>query len=148
MKYLVMVIAIFLSGCTTLSKNVQLVSEGTTQSEIVIYRASAFQAGAVSMYLGEKNRYFIELQNNQYAKFMIDSGNHLFQAKANASPASELYLETKPNVKYCLTVEPNPDMLGAVIIPLIANMVPTFIVKDTSCPGDEFLKDYQQVFNT
>jgi len=49
-----MVVAIFLSGCTTLSKNVQLVSASTTQSEIVIYRASAFQAGAVSTYLGGK----------------------------------------------------------------------------------------------
>jgi hypothetical protein len=142
------VVAIFLSGCTTLSKNVQLVSASTTQSEIVIYRASAFQAGAVSMYLGGKNLYFIELQNNQYDKFMIDSGNHLFRAKANASPASQLYLEMKPNVKYCLAVEPNPDRLGAVIIPLIANMVPTFIGKNTSCPSHAFLKDYQQAFNT
>lgn len=148
MKYLTMLFLLCLSGCTTLSENVQLVSANTEPAHIIIYRTSAFQAGAVSMYLGENDQYFIKLRNDQYASVTLDSGKHVFQAKADASPSSELAITLKPHTKTCLMVEPNPDMLGAVMVPLIANMVPTFVLKNIACPNDEFLNDYQQVYNS
>ncbi|MBO9492042.1 hypothetical protein J7384_16900 [Endozoicomonas sp. G2_1] len=148
MRYLIILLATFLSACTSLSKGVQLVTEGNSTSEVLVYRTGAFQAGAVSMYFGENNKYFVKLRNNQFSQFKINSGEHIFQAKADASPSSTLNVNLPENTLTCLHVEPNPDMLGAVIVPIVANMVPTFVLKSVDCPNFEELKKYQKVFNS
>ena len=100
------------------------------------------------MYLGEDDKYFVKLRNNQYSKFKINSGEHLFQAKADASPSSKLKINLPENTTVCLRALPNPQMLGAVAVPIVANMVPTFIIEKTECPSSEKLDGYRQVFSS
>ena len=63
MKKLMFVFSILLvSGCTTLSKDVVLVSEGGETSKLLVYRDSAFQNAMVSLYVGKSDEYFMKLQ--------------------------------------------------------------------------------------
>ncbi|WP_372860785.1 hypothetical protein [Spongiibacter sp.] len=145
MKKLIILGLIVLSGCTTLSNDYSFVTEGSETSELLVYRESAFQAGAASLYVGEGDQYFMKLRNDQYSVVEIDSGNHVLQAKADASPASILEVDLVPGKTTCIASKPNREMLGAAIIPIIANMVPTFLLEKTECPTPEILAEMNNV---
>jgi hypothetical protein len=69
------------------------------------------------------------------------------QAKADASPASELGVNLSSGDTVCLKGEPNPDSLAAVIIPFAGNMIPTFILKEVGYPSQDELSGYVNVKN-
>jgi len=145
MKQISLLAGIALSGCTSLSNNVNLVTKSSSETAILlVYRQSAFQAGAVSLYVGKSGEYFIELRNNQYAEVNIDAGAYIIQAKASGAPASEIAIKLSSNEKVYLASEHNPEMLGAIAIPIIANMVPTFILKKVECPNKNQLAGYSE----
>ncbi len=137
---------LLLSGCTTVSKNVKLVTENSNEAAVLlVYRESAFQAGAVSLYIGKNDEYFLELANDEFGLVKIDAGKYFIQAKASGSPSSEIEVDLVANQTTCLASIPNPEMLGATIIPLVANMVPTFVLEKVTCPSEEALKNLSRV---
>jgi len=148
MKYILAGFLICMVGCTSISHDMKLVSNPDSTTEVVVYRKGAFHAGAVSMYLGENNKYFLSLRNDEYAKFSIDSGAHLFQVDADASPPSELAVTLEPGAKVCFKVKPNPATLGAAVIPILGNMLPSFVMEESGCPSEEALSKYRLVFNS
>jgi hypothetical protein len=134
------------TGCTSLSNDVKLVTDSNKEpAKLLVYREGAFQAGAVSLYVGKDDKYFLKLRNDQYGEVNIDAGSHTLLAKADASPSSELQVTLLPKERLCLASKPNPKMLGAVIIPLVANMVPTFVLEQIECPSSAVLSNYVQV---
>lgn len=139
------ILASLTSGCVTLSKDVNLTSGASDKSTLLIYRERAFFAALVSLYIGKDDKYFMKLRNNQYDEIEINSGEHLLQAKADASPASLLTVILEPNAKICLSAKPNPDLAAAMIVPLVANMIPTFLLEEVECPGDQKLSEYERV---
>ena len=148
MKYLVLIFIVTLvaTGCTSLSNDVKLVTDSNKETaKLLVYREGAFQAGAVSLFVGKDDKYFLKLRNNQYGEVDIDSGSHILQAKAHASPSSETQITLLPKEKVCLASKPNPKMLGAIIVPLVANMVPNFILEQVECPNSDVLSNYVQV---
>lgn len=145
MKKLLILSLIVLSGCTTLSGDYVLVTEGSETSKLLIYRESAFQAGAVSLYVGEGDHYFLKLRNDQYSVLEINSGNHVLRAKADASPASTLGIYLAPGDTACIASKPNRKMLGAALIPIIANMVPSFLLEEKECPTSKVLAEMEDV---
>ncbi|WP_339676512.1 hypothetical protein [uncultured Zhongshania sp.] len=148
MKKLLILSLVALSGCTTLSKDYVLVTEGNDTSQLLVYRESSYQAGAVSLYVGEGDKYFLKLRNDQYSVIEINSGNHILQAKADASPASILEITLPPGETKCVASKPNQEMLGAVMIPIIANMVPSFLLEEKACPTPEILAGMENVSGT
>ncbi|RUO18512.1 hypothetical protein CWE08_11385 [Aliidiomarina iranensis] len=137
---------IVFTGCTSISTDAQLVTntnKGT--ASILVYRESAFQAGGVSLFVGKDDEYFMELRNNQYAQVEIDAGKHLIQAKASGSPPSSIDIELEENKTVCLAGKPNPEMAGAMLIPFVANMVPTFTLEKVSCPSAEKLEELTRI---
>ena len=148
MKFLgIVFLAFFLAtGCTSVSKNVELVTKNNEEiADLLVYRESAFQAGAVSLYIGKNDEYFLELANDEYGQVKIDAGKYVIQAKASGSPSSEIAIELKTNQTICLASKPNPEMLGAIAIPLVANMVPTFVLEQVTCPSEEVLNKFKRV---
>ena len=146
MKKLMFVFSILLvSGCTTLSKDVVLVSEGGETSKLLVYRDSAFQNAMVSLYVGKSDEYFMKLRNGQYGVVEMDAGPYVIQAKADASPSSLIQVNLKPDEITCLEGAPNKQALGAVFSPLMANAVPAFLLTQVDCPSAEALKDYKLV---
>ena len=148
MKFIIIFSLVIVSGCTTLSKDVQLVTKGSDTSEVVVFREGAFHAGGVSLYVGKNDKYFLKLRNDQYGKFTINAGKYTLQAKADASPASELGVNLSSGDTVCLKGEPNPDSLAAIIIPFAGNMIPTFILKEVDCPSQDELSGYVNVKNS
>ena len=148
MKYLLLLLIIgSVAGCTTIHKNVQHVTNTNKPvSELLVYRESGFMAGAVDAMFGENNKYFMELANGEFARFKIDSGEHTFQVDVDGAPEFELKVALTPDSMTCIKVESNPDLGGAALIPLLANLTPNFIMSEVKCPTIEYLKDYQLVY--
>lgn len=136
---------VLLPGCTTLSNDYVLVTEGKDTSKLLVYREASFQAGATSLYIGENDKYFIKLRNDQYSVVDIDSGEHVLQAKADASPASTLDINLAPGKTKCVASRPNRKMLWAAIIPIVANMVPSFLLEEKACPPPEVLAEMDNI---
>ncbi|MEC4091184.1 hypothetical protein [Pseudoalteromonas rubra] len=148
MKYLFFLLIIGLaSGCTTIHKNVQHVTNtNKPASDLLVYREPGFMAGAVDAMFGENNKYFMKLSNGEFARFKIDSGEHTFQVDVDGAPEFELKVLLTPGSMTCIKVESNPNLGGAVLIPLVANLTPNFIMSEVKCPTIEHLKDYQLVY--
>ncbi|HCS27453.1 MAG TPA: hypothetical protein DIW43_08355 [Spongiibacteraceae bacterium] len=145
MKRIFVLATIVLSGCASLSENVALTSNGIEPSKVLIYREGSFHAGGASLYVGKDEQYFLKLKNDQYSQFFIDSGRHLLQAKASGSPASTLELDLLPGQTTCVKARPNAKSLGAILIPIVGNMVPTFMMENVSCPTQEEISEYEFV---
>ena len=137
-----------MTGCTSLSKNVELVSGTGETSQLLVYRESKFQNALVSMYVGKSKEYFMKLRSGQYGVVTIDSGQYVFMAKADASPASLIQVKLEPGEMTCLSGEPNPQALEAVFIPFRANMIPAFLLTEVDCPSEETLKELKFVTKT
>ncbi len=145
MKKLFIALSILLYGCTSLTPNMQLVTEGKPQSEILIYRDWAFHNGGVGLFVGVGDQYFVKLGNDDYVIANIDSGSYVFQAKAHASPPSELEIELASNTRVCLQGKPNSAALGAALMPIVATMIPAFKLHVVNCPDNEFFEKYELV---
>jgi hypothetical protein len=135
---------LLLAGCSSVTKNMELSTQGAPQTEVVVYRPVAFPAAASGMLLGFNNQYFASLRNNQYIKFKIDSGVHDLQVKANGSQVSNLKLTLKPDEKVCIKSNINPAAIGVALVPLVANMVSWFQLAEVPCPEDKFFSSYTE----
>jgi hypothetical protein len=145
MNRLLVLLVFIISGCSTVTKNMELATEGHAQTEVTLYRPSAFPAAANGMLVGLDEKYFVSLKNNQYVKIKINSGTYNFQVKANGSPASSLRINLEPNKKVCLKSNINPAVAGVAIVPLVANMVSWFQLSEVTCPDGDFFAKYFEV---
>lgn len=147
-KIIVFATVALLTSCASVSKDMTLVSGNAPTTELLIYLPSTFHIGGHSMYVGKENKYFVNLGGDEYAIIKIDSGTYKFQVKADGSPVSELNIALLPNEKVCLEGKPNPKAYGAFAVPILANMVPTFVLEKVDCPQDQFFQKYEQVSNS
>ena len=104
--------------------------------------------GAINAMFGENNQYFMELGNGDYGRFNIDAGQHTFQVDVDGAPEYELNMTLIPDITTCIKVESNPDLVGVVLIPLVANLTPNFIMTPVKCPTKEELKNYLLVYGS
>lgn len=143
-----MLFIVIMSGCSSISKNMEIATEGRLQTEVIISRPAAFAAGANDMLVGFDDKYFGALGNNQFMKVNINSGAYSFQVKANGSAASSLVVNLKPNEKVCLKSNINSAVAGVALIPLIANMVSWFELTEVPCPDDDFFHEYSEILKS
>ena len=141
-KKLILATFMAITGCTSISNDVEVVTAGSSTSEILVYRESKFHASATGLYVGKNDKYFMKLKNGQFSTETINSGKHIFQAKADASPASTIDVELAPGETVCLKAEPNPETLKAIAFPIIGNILPTFLLKKVDCPTEAELSEY------
>jgi hypothetical protein len=133
------------SGCSTISKDMTLATEGSPQSEVLIYRPGAFPAGANAMLIGYGGQYFGSLRNNQYMRFQVNSGVYDFQVKANGSSAFELPVKLEPDSTVCMRSSINPAVVGVSLVPFAANLIAWFNLSQVDCPDANVLADYTEV---
>jgi hypothetical protein len=145
MRVYIVFLVFLISGCSSITKNMEIATEGTPQTDVVIFRPSAFAAGSNDMLIGFDDKYFGAIRNNQFMKVKINSGTYNFQVKANGSPASRLMVTLKPNEKVCFVSSINSAVVGVAIIPLVANLVSWFKLSEVSCPEEQFFQEYSEV---
>ncbi len=142
MRFATIFVFILITSCTRITSNSDLVTQHTDLSEILVFRAEAFQPHYLDAYFGVHDKYFVILQNDQYAKFKIDSGMQELQVKSKSSPASRLSLELTPNSTTCLEITPNPVKLGVYAVPTSGYFIPSFNLTHVACPKKEFLGEF------
>lgn len=135
----VVFIPIVLTACVSLSPNVQLSHDGAPQGELLVFREKAFLASGVGLYFGESDKYYFVLDNGGYSRVKIDAGEHVFQAKAHASPAFELRVNVQEGKLTCLKGKVNSIGWGVIMFPIIGNLVNTFVLEQVECPTQESL---------
>lgn len=144
-RFLAVLLMVLASGCSTISPNMTLTTEGSPQAEVLIYRPGAFPAGANGMMIGYGDEYFGSLRNNQYMRFQIDAGTYDFQVKANGSPAFKLPVKLEPDATVCLRSSINPAVTGVALLPFAANLIAWFHLNEVECPDASALADYSEV---
>ncbi len=143
MKKIILLLSVFFTGCASVSTHPIKLTEGVPQADLLVFREPAFLAGGMGLYFGESDKYFFVLDNSQYYRIKINSGRHIFQAKAHASPAFDLEVDAKAESTICIKGKANPTVAGAVLIPFLGNMVSSFMLEQVDCPNDDALKAYK-----
>ena len=142
MRYILVFVCLLISSCTQVVSKPKLIAEGQSHSYVLILREKAFQPHYLDAYFGVGNKFFVILQNNQYAKFKMDSGLQELQIKSKASPASNLSLELVSNSTTCVKIIPNSAKLGVYAIPWSGYFIPSFNLKYIACPDNELLNGF------
>lgn len=148
MKKIGLLLPVFIAACASISTDVKLTHEGVPQAELLVFREPALLAGGMGLYFGESDKYFFILENGEYSRVKIDAGEHVFQAKAHASPAFDLKVDVKTGKTTCIKGKANPKVAGVVLIPLVGNMVSSFMLEEVECPSDDVLKSYKLADNS
>lgn len=107
--------------------------------KILVFRTSSLQASLAKAYVGFEEGYFSKLDENQYLQFEIDPGFHTFKARAHGSIASESEIKVMPGEMLCIEARPNYEELEWLAIPFINALIPSFVLKETTCPSPDAL---------
>ncbi len=145
MKKLMLSIALLptvLFGCASADKHHFPVANAVakTQAEpafgnVLIYRTQNLQGSLAKAYIGSEHGYFSKLGTNQYLQFSIDPGFHTFKARAHGSVASTSTIKVMPGETLCIEARPNHEEMEWLAVPFVNALIPSFVLKETTCPS-------------
>lgn len=116
-KTLVIGLALALSGCATVTKDVQLRHEGKPEAELLVYREPELLGHlGGALYFGENGKSYLGLKPNEYARVKIDVGMHEFEARITGGGTFKLAVNLEEGKTTCIKASRDPV---AVLIPLI-----------------------------
>ena len=148
-KYLLALLApLSLSACVTASPdNMPMVTEIADQpvGNVLFFRGHSLQAKLADAYIGAEEGYFAQLDEDQYTRIELDSGFHLFKAKARGSVASESHIKVSPGETVCIEARPNYEELEWLAVPFLNALIPSFVLEESPCPEETKLAEFTQV---
>ncbi|MDO6447027.1 hypothetical protein Q4493_14750 [Colwellia sp. 1_MG-2023] len=129
MKKLVFLLTfLFASGCTTITKQ----QEPNGQfAQVTFYRTNQLQGSVSDTYIGWNGKYYYTLSTGDQVTTKVPVGFIDLNVKSKVDVANELPLEIKPNQRYCVSVEVNPEN-----IILINWLVPGYQLTSIPCPNE------------
>lgn len=142
---LIVLLSAGLTACVSSNPNFTPKPQSELAGTILLYRTHSLQATLANAFIGTEDGYFIELNEDQYTTFQIDSGFHKFKAKAHASAASKKDIKIGAGETVCIQARPNLEDLEWQIVPIVGQFFPTFVLEETECPSNEELQKLTQV---
>jgi hypothetical protein len=117
------------------------------QSELMVYRATALNAGGLKAIFGADGKDYLELGTDTYAELLLVPKTYDFFVRTNQADRRYVFkLELKPNERKCLEAYPNPD--NSMKVPLLFVgywLGSTFLLKEVECPSSQSTESYQRV---
>ncbi|OKY27348.1 MULTISPECIES: hypothetical protein [Thalassotalea] len=130
MKKIIILLAVVLaSGCTSTAVLQQ--EKSSQYGEVTFYRTNQLQGSVSDTYIGWNGKYYYTLSSGEQMTTKVPAGFVDFNVKAIVDLANELSLEIKPNQRYCISVELNPEN-----IILVNWFVPGYQLKSIPCPTE------------
>lgn len=143
-KFLLLPLAV-LAGCASMKTSTPVVAPGQPTATVLVYREPAFNSGAVSMYFGEGDRYYLALRNGQYGELTLPAGSHRFLVTTQGSQDFFLDAELEANDRVCFKAFASPENYAKVIVPILMNLTSIFSLERVECPSDASLGGYKKV---
>lgn len=106
LRNLIISLALALSGCATVTKDVQLRHEGKPEAELVVYREPELLGQA--LYFGESGKSYLVLKTNEYARVKIDAGMHEFEARITGGGTFKLAVNLEKGKTTCIKASRDP----------------------------------------
>ena len=139
-----------LAGCTPAKLTQPQLTSDTPETEVIVYRDGAFNAGGVQMIFGEEETDYITLRNDEWKAMQLDSGETRLFVRSNQAD-KPFYLETDlaPEARMCFRAYPNPSNYGkALLLNLAYFLGNTFLLEEVECPEDSVLAENITDFQT
>lgn len=118
-----------MTGCTTTTTLQQ--TPNKAYGEVTFYRTNQLQGSVSDTYIGWNGNYYHTLSGGKQITTQVPAGFVNLTVKAKVDVANELALEVKPNQRYCVSVEVNPEN-----IVLVNWFVPGYQLKSIPCPTE------------
>lgn len=134
-------------GCTPVHISSHEPAAEANKSELIVFRASAFNAGAYVVIFGADHKDFLELGNDTYAELRLFPKTYEFFVRTNdADRPYRLTIELKQNDRRCLETYPNPNRLLRLPLFFLGNWLGSnFLLREVDCPSSDKLASYLQL---
>lgn len=124
-------------------------STGSGNSEVLVYREYAFNAGGASLIFGIDKNDLVELYGDRYSILRLPVGEHTFFARSNGGDQPfSLQLQVKANERTCIKAFPNPANFAKSLMPISHLFGNSFLLERSACPTKEELAKFEQVLVT
>ena len=107
---------------------------------VLVYRTHSLQATLADAFIGVEEGYFTKLSEDQFTRFELDPGFHLFRTGARGSVSSQTHIKVNPGETLCIESRPNYEELEWLMVPFLNALIPSFVLEETPCPTEETLK--------
>jgi hypothetical protein len=137
---LILILCNSLAACVSVNSSEQVLLNEQEQSiSVLVYRKSAMLAMFADVYVGDDSGYFTQLGRNEYTRIERPLGWQQLKARAQGGVASEQEFDFRKGETICLEARPNHEDVAALMVPFVNALVPSFVLKQTSCPDLEGL---------
>jgi len=116
------------------------------QGEVIVFRESAFVAGAVSLTVGSGADAFASIGNSEKVRAMFPTGERDIYVQARSAKPTRLRVVVNKNMPVCLRTSSSPSAYAKVIVPIVFMATGYhFYLDEVPCPPAEELAKYKDV---
>lgn len=139
-------LVIGLCGCASAPVEKLARPAAASQGEVLIYRASQFYAGGVSLSVGVGGKTYAELGNQEYTTLLLRAGEHRIFVRARTAESAEVALQLKAGERRCLrTASRSGDGVNVVVPILMMATGYRFDLHELPCPSTQEIAKYSRV---
>ena len=116
------------------------------QGEVVVYRESAFAAGAVGLTVGVDGKSVAYLDNTEKVRLLLPAGPHSIFVQARSAETTRVTVRVAPGASVCLRASANSNTYLKIIVPItLINSGYNFHLDPVRCPSAEELAKYKDI---
>lgn len=137
-------LAVVAVGCTPVHIAPRESAPDANKAELVVFRASAFNAGGYTAIFGADREDYVRLGNDTYVELHLVPRTYEFFVRTNdADRPHRLAIELKQNDRKCLEAYPNPSRLVRAPLLFLGNWLGSnFLLREVECPSPDKLASY------
>lgn len=116
------------------------------QGEIVVYRESAFVAGAVGLTVGVDGKPVAHIGNTDKVRLLLPAGPHSVFVQARSANPTQVTVQVAPGASVCLRTSANSNAYVKAIVPI--TLIATgyhFYLDPMPCPSADELAKYKDI---
>ena len=135
-----------LAGCSSMPTSPVSRPAPGTEGEVLVFRASSFIAGGVTLTVGADKDAFAHLSNGEQARVLLPAGTQEIFVRASSAEPTRLRVNVPKAGRVCLRASADLGTAAKVIVP-IALMASGyhFYLDEVACPSAEELSKYKLV---
>lgn len=141
-----LLLALTLAGCASAPVRSLSRPQPGAAGEVLVYRESAFAAGAVGLTVGRGENAFAVLSNGEKVRAHLPAGEHEIFVQARSAEPSKVRVSVKPGATICLRTSSSPGTYAKVLVPI--TLIATgyhFYLDEVPCPAAPELAKYKDV---
>ena len=135
-----------LAGCASTPVQPLARPSSDMRGELVVYRESAFAAGAVGLTVGASGSAFAVLGNSEKVTALLPTGDHEVFVQARSAEPTKVRVNLRNGGRVCLRTSSSPSTYAKVLVPI--TLITTgyhFYLDQVPCPTEEDLAKYKDV---